>query len=103
MELEIVALMKLVFFSTDRLEVERVAELMDADIPCEVRDGVEIWSSSPMEAEVWLRRPRLFEAFLLCMKFNIFARDSRDPAEIDFWSKYWWPKCRGRAPMLPFG
>ena len=44
--------MKIVYFSSDRLEVERISqELVLAGIPCEVREGAVV-----KEAELWIKK-----------------------------------------------
>ena len=82
--------MQLVFFSSDRLEVQRVSlALAGAGIPCKVREGFvarKDFSNLP-EAEVWIRKDRdLHRAFMLCVKQSIgFAKRETDFLEIDFW------------------
>jgi hypothetical protein len=64
--------MKIVFFSTNRLEVELLCRaLSEAGIPCHVRDGIRLEESPPRvpEAELWIQNdgdaPR---AFMLCVE-----------------------------------
>jgi hypothetical protein len=78
---------KIVFFSSDRLEVERVSMVLAASgIACEVREGVVLENdiSHPPEAEVWIKRDtELSRAFMICVKENIgFAK--RETMSQDF-------------------
>jgi hypothetical protein len=78
--------MKMVFFSSDELEVERLSkELAAAGIPCEVHPGLALegFSFIPPEAELWVRKDMDFHrAFLFCVEANAgFAR--RRIAEVD--------------------
>ena len=80
---------RLVFFSNDRLEVERVKlALMAASIPCEVRTGFAFGSKFQQlpEAEVWIKRDEdLHQAFLLFFEHNIgFAKRAKELWEHDF-------------------
>ena len=69
----------MVFFSTDRLEVQRVSlALIAASILCEVRNGLVIkgtFQNLP-EAEVWIKKDEdLNRAFMLCVEHSIgFAK-----------------------------
>jgi hypothetical protein len=71
--------MKMVFFSPDKPEVQRLAkELADAGIPCKVRKEV-IVEDAPVhlpEAELWIENDDdCHRAFLLCVERNAgFAR-----------------------------
>src|SRR5260221_9819546 len=82
--------MQLVFFSSDRLEVERVClALAAAGIPCKVREGFPArndFSNLP-EAEVWIQRDRdLHHAFMMCVEKGIgFAKRETSSLEVDFW------------------
>ena len=74
----------MVFFSSDRLEVERVSlTLAAAGIPCLVREGIQVDVSHLPEAEVWIKRDKdLSRAFLICMKENIgFAKRENNVSE----------------------
>jgi hypothetical protein len=73
--------MRIVFFSSDRLEVERIGqEFGQAGIPCEVREGHVV-----KEAELWIKKDAdLHRAFLLCVQLNIgFAKRENAHREID--------------------
>jgi len=64
--------MKIVYFSSDRLEVERISqELVLAGIPCEVREGAVV-----KEAELWIKKDSdLNGAFMLCVQLSVgFAK-----------------------------
>ena len=81
--------MRLVFFSSDRLEVERVnLALMAAGITCEVRTGFVLGSKLQQlpEAEVWVKKDEdLHQAFLLFFEQNIgFAKREVNLWEQDF-------------------
>ena len=82
--------MQLVFFSSDRLEVERVGlALAAAGIPCKVREGFVArndFSNLP-EAEVWIQKDGdLHRAFMLCVEQSIgFAKREISSLEVDFW------------------
>ena len=71
--------MRIVFFSSDRLEVERVSvALIAARIPCQVRNGIVVKSNFPSlpEAEVWVQKDEdLHRAFMVCVEHRIgFAK-----------------------------
>jgi len=82
--------MQLVFFSSDRLEVQRVGlALAAAGIPCKVREGFVArndFSNLP-EAEVWIQKDGdLHRAFMLCVEQSIgFAKRETNSVEVDFW------------------
>ena len=64
--------MRIVYFSRDRLEVERISrEFANVGIPCEVREGAVI-----KEAELWIKKDSdLHRAFMCCVQLNVgFAR-----------------------------
>lgn len=78
--------MKMVFFSANELEVERLSkELAAAGISCEVHPGVGFDDLVPIlpEAELWVKNDSDFHrAFLFCVEANAgFAR--RRIAEVD--------------------
>lgn len=71
--------MKMIFFSRDRLEVQRLAkELADAGIACEVRKEVMVGEAVVHlpEVELWVQNDDdCHRAFLLCVERNAgFAR-----------------------------
>ncbi len=79
--------MRIVFFSSDRLEVERVGlVLAAAGIACEVRESavLEEGISHPPEAEVWIKKDKdLSQAFMICVRENVgFAK--RETMSEDF-------------------
>lgn len=80
--------MRLVFFSSDRLEVERVSLALNvAKIPCEIRKGAMVRGKySPLpETEIWIKRNAdLSRAFLVCVEENLgFARRETGSADND--------------------
>ena len=77
--------MKMVFFSRDRLEVERVNQaLCGAGIPCEIRKGLV--GAAP-EAEVWIKKdPDLTRAFSVCVENGIgFAKRQTNVSVVDIY------------------
>ncbi len=78
--------MKMLFFSSDRQEVETVSqEFVHAGIACEVRKGCAP-AGRPAERELWIRNDGdCHRAFLLCVEHGIgFAkRPSRTPDEVE--------------------
>jgi len=81
----------MVFFSNDRVEIERVSqELTGAAIPCEIHEGVAFKRkvAHRPEAEVWIQHDRdLHRAFMLCVQRGIgFAKRETDPPDTDSWS-----------------
>jgi len=71
--------MKMVFFSRDRLEVQRVSqELVDASIPCEGREGLVARDDLPNlpAPQLWIQEDAdLHRAFMLCVEHKIgFAK-----------------------------
>lgn len=71
--------MKMLFYSSDNSEVDRVnEELQRAGIPCEVRKGHALngKSARPAQAELWIRNDRdCHRAFLLCVQLGVgFAK-----------------------------
>jgi hypothetical protein len=78
--------MKMLFFSSDDQEVDRVSqELVQAGIPCEVRLGSPS-PSGPAERELWVHDERdCHRATMVCVQFGIgFAKRSTVPAESDW-------------------
>ncbi len=68
--------MKMLFFSSDRGEVEQVShEFAQAGIPCEIRKGRGV-NGMTRETELWIRNDRdCHRAFMLCVQLCIgFAR-----------------------------
>ena len=71
--------MKMVFFSPDKAEVQRLgSELEGAGIPCAIRKELLV-EGAPVdlrEAELWIRNDNdSYRAFLLCVERNAgFAR-----------------------------
>ena len=99
--------MKLVFFSGERREVERVGqELATAGIPCEVR-GCMVWertNRNPPGAELWiLNDSDCSMAFLVCVRAGVGLGKPKPPglkriAE----TRLWWLEmaeqmARGRS------
>ena len=79
--------MKIVFFSANRLEVERLSQqLSAAGIPCRVRDGIRVEELSPQvpEAELWVQHDGdVSRAFLVCVEHDAgFAK--RETVPLDF-------------------
>ncbi|PWU16659.1 MAG: hypothetical protein C5B50_13130 [Verrucomicrobia bacterium] len=71
--------MKMVFFSSDRVEVEMLSkELNQAGIPCEVRSGVTLEDGTPSvpEAELWVQHDHdRRNAYMFCVEREIgFAK-----------------------------
>ena len=71
--------MKIVFFSSNRLEVESLSnELVQAGIPCLVREGIVLEDLAPQvpEAELWIHNDGdAHRAFLFCVERDIgFAK-----------------------------
>ena len=71
--------MKMVFYSRDRLEVQRVSqELVAASIPCEVREGLADSDELPNlpAPQLWIQEDRdLHRAFMVCVEHKIgFAK-----------------------------
>ena len=80
--------MKMVFFSRDRLEVQRVSqELVDASIPCEVREGLVASDALPNlpAPQLWIQEDGdLHRAFMLCVEHKIgFAKRETNSSEIN--------------------
>ena len=81
--------MKLLFFSSDSAEVRQLgAELTEAGIACEVRNGVAVVgpAGTPVHAEVWIQNDQdLHQAFLLCVRLGVgFARRPHRAAVSEF-------------------
>jgi len=80
--------MKMVFFSRDRLEVQRVSqELVAASIQCEVREGLIASEDPPSLAtpQLWIQEDGdLHRAFMLCVEHKIgFAKREMKSPEIN--------------------
>ena len=78
--------MKIVFFSRDRLEVQRVSqELVDAKIPCEIREGLVARDDLPnlSATQLWIQEDGdLHRAFMLCVEHKIgFAKRETNMSE----------------------
>ena len=78
--------MKMVFFSRDRLEVQRVSqELVDAKIPCEIREGLVARDDLPnlSATQLWIQEDGdLHRAFMLCVEHKIgFAKRETNTSE----------------------
>jgi hypothetical protein len=77
--------MKMLFFSSDGMEVEQVSrEFTQAGIVCEVRHGKRKNGSVP-DVELWIRNDGdCHRAFLLCVRLGIgFARRPAEPVELE--------------------
>ena len=75
--------MKIVFFSRDRFEVQRVRqELVDASIPCEVREGLVAKDDLPAP-QLWIQEDGdLHRASMLCVEHKIgFAKRETNISE----------------------
>ena len=84
--------MKLVFFSRDGLEVERVVhELARAGIACETRHGLDAQHALPnvADTELWLLNDiDSSSAFLVCVQSGVgFGRPKTGTPEAHFWSE----------------
>jgi hypothetical protein len=80
---EYVAVMKMLFFSADKNEVEQVSrEFTQAGIPNEVRAAAGKRKASP-EVELWIKNEQdCHRAFTLCVRLNIgFAKRSSQSVE----------------------
>ena len=80
--------MKIVFFSRDRLEVQRVSqELVAASIQCEVREGLVTSDDlpNPPTPQLWIQEDGdLHRAFMLCVERKIgFAKREIKSPEIN--------------------
>ncbi len=78
--------MKIVFFSSDRLEVQRVSqELLAASIPCEVREGFARDDFPNLPPQLWIQEDGdLHRAFMLCVERSIgFAKRETESPEIN--------------------
>jgi hypothetical protein len=79
--------MKLVFFSSDRVEVEHVGQaLADAGIHCKIRPGGEARASVNQEdAELWVLNDHdCSRAFLLCVESGVgFGKPKVPPGGIN--------------------
>jgi len=78
--------MKMVFFSRDRLEVQRVSqELVAASILCEVREGLVVRDDLPNlpAPQLWIQEDGdLHRAFMLCVEHKIgFAKRETNTSE----------------------
>jgi hypothetical protein len=77
--------MKMMFFSADNAEVAQVgAELTQAGIPCEVRNGAGYHGKST-DVELWIRNDRdSHKAFMVCVQRGIgFARRPVETVDFD--------------------
>jgi hypothetical protein len=84
--------MKLVFFSSDRPEVERLSqELVAAGIRCEIHDGInsDAPMQKPLEVELWiLDDADCSRAFRLCVESGAgFAKRRSQAATPDLWDE----------------
>ncbi len=82
--------MKLIFFSSDRSEVEQLEQdLLQGGIACKVRSGVPFRGVSPHppEAELWIENDQdCSRAFLFCVKACLgFAKHKNSGAMLDPW------------------
>ncbi len=78
--------MKMLFFSSDRAEVEHVSqEFVQAGIACEVRRGAGP-TNRALERELWIRNDGdCHRAFLLCVQQGIgFAKRPTRAKEIEW-------------------
>ncbi len=78
--------MKMLFFSSDPLEVEQVSrEFTQAGIVCEVRHGRQRHGTVP-DVELWIRNDGdCHRAFMLCVQLGIgFARRPAEPVEVEY-------------------
>ena len=78
--------MEMVFYSRDRLEVQRVSqELVAASIPCEVREGIVARDDLPNlpAPQLWIQEDGdLHRAFMLCVEHKIgFAKRKTNMSE----------------------
>lgn len=77
--------MKMLFFSSDGMEVEQVSrEFTRAGIPCEVRHARRKHGSTP-DVELWIRNDGdCHQAFLLCVRQGIgFAKRPAETVELE--------------------
>ena len=74
--------MKMLFFSSDDMEVEQVSrEFHEAGIPCEVRSTASTLTDIPRESELWVRNDRdCHRALMLCVQHNIGFAKRPQPA-----------------------
>jgi hypothetical protein len=82
----VIALMKMLFFSSDDMEVEEVSrEFSQAGIPCEVRTTANHIDDIPTQSELWVRNDRdCHRALMLCVQRNIgFAKRPEAAPELD--------------------
>ena len=64
--------MKLLFFSSEREEVELVRkELVEAGTPCEVRDRAIAPGGNPSDAELWIHDKDSHRALMLCVELGV--------------------------------
>ena len=78
--------MEMVFYSRDRLEVQRVSqELVAASIPCEIREGLVARDDLPnlSAPQLWIQEDGdLHRAFMLCVEHKIgFAKRETNMSE----------------------
>ena len=80
------AIMKMLFFSSDRLEVEQVSrQFTQAGIPCEIHEPKLKGSSHAVDTELWIQNDKdCHRALLLCVQLGIgFARRPNDDEVLD--------------------
>ena len=80
--------MKMIFFSSDRVEVEALSrELSQAGIACEVRSGIELDEScdAVAETELWIIHDHeCHSAFMFCVEREAgFAKRAAPALSID--------------------
>lgn len=77
--------MKMLFFSSDALEIETVSkEFTHAGIPCEIRNGIPVnrRPTSAPQAELWIHDDRdCHRALMLCVQLGIGF--SKRPPRVD--------------------
>jgi len=79
--------MKLLFYSSERAEVELLRHyLIEAAIECEIHDSglIKGLSLRPPEAELWIQHDEdSYRAFMLCVEHNIgFAKRPAQPEDL---------------------
>ncbi len=95
--------MKMLFFSSDALEVEAVGkEFTQAGIPCEVRNGVPAQRrpTSAPQAELWIHDDRdCHRALMLCVQLGIGF--SKRPPRVEILEDLEFPRDEA-APEEPY-
>jgi hypothetical protein len=81
--------MKMLFFSSERTQVEQVRnQLLDAGIPCEMRDHGSVGNSPPRgsDVELWIENDAdAHRAALVCVECGVgFAKR---PATVRVWEE----------------